>query len=578
MNLVPELRRPISLLLGIFALLVCDIRVSAQQVKERRWPRTPPIVVSAADRLKIEAALPAKAAVSPARPRKLLIFDRNVGYPGHPAIAYANLAFSEMGKKTGAFEAVVSHDPAVFAPDNLKQYDAVFLNSTVGNIFEDPAWRQSLDEFVYSGGGLLGVHGTTFAFTRWPGAHEDWPEFGFMLGGRGGNHRAQDEHAFLKMDSPDHPLNRPFGGKGFDYRDEFYRVRGPYSRDRLRVLFSIDTDKTDLSGKEPERADNDYAQAWVRNYGRGRVFYCSIGHNPYVFYDSRMLQFYLGAIQFALGDLPAPTTPSSRLTPATLAQEKVGWRLGMTAYSLHKFTLFETIEKSAQLGLSYLGGLSFQKVSKEIPKNFDAALTDDELRQVRSKLDSAGIRMLTHFMARIPGDEAGCRRVFEFGRKMGVETFISEPPLEALDMIEKFCDEYNINLAIHNHDEKASPHYWHPEKLLKVCQGRSKRIGTCPDIGYWIRSGIDPIEGIRTLKDRVMVVQLHDLHELGSQGHDVPWGTGVGQAEKFLKEIHRLGIQPTMFGLEYSYDWFDSMPEMAQSIEFFNKTSLKVAR
>ena len=52
----------------------------------------------------------------------------------------------------------------------------------------------------------------------------------------------------------------------------------------------------------------------------------------------------------------------------------------------------------------------------------------------------------------------------------------------------------------------------------------------------------------------------------------------MGQAEKLLKEIHRLGIQPTMFGLEYSYDWFDSMPEMAQSIEFFNKTSLKIAR
>ncbi|MCP5116663.1 MAG: ThuA domain-containing protein, partial [bacterium] len=197
-------------LVVILALLAGDLRVSAQQAEERRWPRTPPIVVGDADRLKIEQALPTRAVVPPAQPRKLLIFDRNVGYPGHPAIAHANMAFSKMGAKTGAFETVVSHDPAVFAPDNLRQYDAVFLNSTVGNMFEDPALRQSLVEFVYGGGGLLGVHGTTFAFTRWPGAHEDWPEFGFMLGGRGGNHRAPDEHAFLKLDSPDHPLNRPF--------------------------------------------------------------------------------------------------------------------------------------------------------------------------------------------------------------------------------------------------------------------------------------------------------------------------------------------------------------------------------
>ena len=185
--------------------------------------------------------------------------------------------------------------------------------------------------------------------------------------------------------------------------------------------------------------------------------------------------------------------------------------------------------------------------------------------------------MLTYYIHRIPGDDAGCRRVFEFGRKMGIETFISEPPREALDTIERYCDEYDIELAIHNHDEKASPNYWHPEKLLEVCRGRSRRIGACPDLGYWMRSGIDPIEGLRTLGDRLICVQMHDLHELSSEGHDVPWGTGAGRTEQFLAEVHRLGIRPTMFGLEYSYDWFDSMPEVAQCVEFFNTVSRKVA-
>jgi len=63
--------------------------------------------------------------------------------------------------------------------------------------------RQSLIEFVYGGGGLLGVHGTTVAFTRWTeGAREDWPEFGVLLGGRGANHKAPDEHVFIKLDDP----------------------------------------------------------------------------------------------------------------------------------------------------------------------------------------------------------------------------------------------------------------------------------------------------------------------------------------------------------------------------------------
>ncbi len=279
-----------------------------------------PFTVSAEERLKIERAIPEKAAVPPSKPRKLLIFDLNVNYGGHRSIAHANLALTLMGRKTGAFETVVSREPSVFRPESLKQFDAVFFNNTVGNLFEDPALRRSLMEFVRGGGGLMGVHGTSVAFTRWPGAIEDWPEFGLMLGARGANHRESDERVFIKLDDPDHPLNRPFGGKGFEFRDEFFRVHEPYSRARVRVLLSIDTRKTDLSqgparGKV-ERADNDYALAWVRSYGRGRVFYSTIAHNPYVFWDPTMLKFYLGAAQFVLGDLPAPTEPSSKAKPS----------------------------------------------------------------------------------------------------------------------------------------------------------------------------------------------------------------------------------------------------------------------
>jgi hypothetical protein len=67
---------------------------------------------------------------------------------------------------------------------------------------------------------------------------------------------------------------------------------------------------------------------------------------------------------------------------------------------------------------------------------------------------------------------------------MGIETFISEPPPESLDVIVRFCDEFDIKLAIHNHGADQSPIYWRPEGVLEVCQGRSKRIGACPETGY----------------------------------------------------------------------------------------------
>jgi len=536
------------------------------------------VVPETAERQKIEAAIPAKAVSEPRKTRKLLIFDLNVGYGGHRSITTCNLAFTLMGEKTDAFQTVISREPSVFKPENIRQFDAVFLNNTVGNLFEDPALRQSLIEFVYGGGGLMGVHGTSVAFTKWPGAIEDWPEFGVMLGARGANHRASDEHVFIKLDDAAHPVNQAFAGQGFDYRDELFRVHEPYSRSRVRVLFSIDTEKTDLQqgpayGKI-ERPDNDYALAWVRQYGRGRVFYCTIAHNPYVFWDPKMLQFYLAAAQFVLGDLPAPTTASGKLTPAILAQEQLGWRLGLTPptseIAAGNFTLFEAIDKAAELGLLYVGGSSQQTVSHEIPKNLDGQLNSDELRQVRLKLDAARVHLLTYHIDPLPSDEASCRKVFEFARQMGIETIIAEPPSDVLDAIERLCDEYDINLAISGPGGNTSPNSGHPQEVLKLCNGRGKRIGACANLASWIRCDIDPVEAIRMLRDRVIILQVHDLNELT--------GISAGKIAPLLEEIYRLGLKPTMFSVEYPPDGSISMPGIAQGIDLFNKVSIQLVK
>ena len=105
-------------------------------------------IISEESRAKIEEALPTQAIAPPKKPRKLLIYDVNVGYPGHPSRFFANLAIKRMGEKTGAFQTVISRDPSVFERKSLQQFDAVFLNNTVGNLFIDPQLRQSLLEFV----------------------------------------------------------------------------------------------------------------------------------------------------------------------------------------------------------------------------------------------------------------------------------------------------------------------------------------------------------------------------------------------------------------------------------------------
>jgi type 1 glutamine amidotransferase/HEAT repeat protein/sugar phosphate isomerase/epimerase len=263
----------------------------------------------------IESALPRQAPAKPKQPRKLLVMDLNVAYPGHRSIPEENLAIELMGKRTGAYDAVFSNDLDNLKYDKIGQFDAVFLNNTVGMIFLDPEVRAGLLRFVREGGGLAGNHGVSHASM-------DWPEFGEMIGTWHGTHREATELATVKIDDPNSPLTAAFGGREFEYHDEYFRFpTGPYSRAKLHVLLSVDVAKTDMNqgracAQPCVRADNDYAVSWIQSYGKGRTFFLTLGHNPTLFTTPALAQFVLAGIQFILGDLEADTTPSAKLATA----------------------------------------------------------------------------------------------------------------------------------------------------------------------------------------------------------------------------------------------------------------------
>jgi type 1 glutamine amidotransferase len=269
------------------------------------------------EREKITTATPRKSAAAPKTARRLLIYDANIGYGGanggHRSIPAANMAIELFAKATGAYAAVFSNDLDNFKYDRIKKFDAVFLNNTVGQIFVDPEIRSGLSRFVREGGGLAGYHGTSHASM-------DWPEFAQMLGAVEGSHREPTEMATVKIDDPENPLVAAFGGRSFVHQDEFYRfVEPPLSRDKVRVLMSIDIDKTDLHqgrgcGRPCVRPDSDYALSWIHTYGQGRVFFTALGHTPAFFTVPNLSDFFFRGIQFVLGDLEADATPSAKLS------------------------------------------------------------------------------------------------------------------------------------------------------------------------------------------------------------------------------------------------------------------------
>ena len=257
--------------------------------------------------------------------------------------------------------------------------------------------------------------------------------------------------------------------------------------------------------------------------------------------------------------------------------EKLGWRLGMQAWTFNRFTFFDAIDKTASLGLrvieSYPGqNLSAGHADARMHHDMDPSL----YAAVRDKLASAGMELACYGVVALSGDEAESRKVFDFARAMEIETIVSEPDPDAFDLLDRLTEEYKIGVAIHNHPEPSQ--YWNPDTVLAACEGRGPRIGACADTGHWMRSGIDPLEAIRTLEGRIVTLHFKDLNKFAAGGdcHDVPFGQGAGDVRAWLAELRRQRVE-AVFAIEHEHNWENSVPEIAEGVVFFERAAQELA-
>ena len=246
----------------------------------------------------------------------------------------------------------------------------------------------------------------------------------------------------------------------------------------------------------------------------------------------------------------------------------MNWTVGPCAYSFRLFTFFDAVDKAKEAGMAHTEAFEGQKVSPEIDRPLKRDLPDEVIEKIRKKLDDSGVTLTSIYIHNIPNDPEECAAIFAFAKKLGVRAIVSEPDQKAIDLIEEHCKKNQIALALHNHPEGKS-RYWHPDEVMKACKGRSKWVGACGDSGHWTRSGLDPVECVRTLGDRLLTMHVKDLNAFGDpKAHDVPWGTGKGNVAGILAEVNSLGLEPILFGIEYEHNWKNSLPEIRQCGEF----------
>jgi type 1 glutamine amidotransferase len=270
------------------------------------------------------------SAVGQTPARKKLLFLTHAALYKHTSLGPAEHAVRELGAKGGFDVATLDGytqdsdkiDLSMISPAYLAQYDGLML-MTNGNLPLTVAQKKALVDFVRDGKAIVGVHCATLTLY-------DYPAFGEMLGGY---YRrsivptariGQSNIGVLKVEDPTHPATKMLGGS-WPLAEEFYqfgtavwdasrptenisqvgRLHIPlaFSRDRVHVLLSLDTDKMDVDGLGPEvEKGGDYPQAWTRTFGAGRVFYTALGHRDDIWSNDPVFRAHIsGGIRWALG-------------------------------------------------------------------------------------------------------------------------------------------------------------------------------------------------------------------------------------------------------------------------------------
>jgi sugar phosphate isomerase/epimerase len=248
--------------------------------------------------------------------------------------------------------------------------------------------------------------------------------------------------------------------------------------------------------------------------------------------------------------------------------KKIGWKLAYQSYTFKNFTFEEGLQKANKLGIKYVEAYRGQKLSST-NSNLTHYESDDATRkEMKQLLNQYRVKLINYGVVKGQNQEEW-KRIFDFAKEMGVETLTAEPLPSQFNFLERMCDEYEINIAIHNHPKPSQ--YWAPDSVLKYVTGLSQRIGACADVGHWVRSGLDPVECLKKLEGRIISIHFKDLNEKDRKAHDVPWGTGVCDVHAMLQELKNQEFKG-VFSIEYEHNWDNNVPEIAKSIENFNNT------
>lgn len=249
--------------------------------------------------------------------------------------------------------------------------------------------------------------------------------------------------------------------------------------------------------------------------------------------------------------------------------EKMGWKLAVQSWTFHKQDLCASIDRTVELGLKYLEVFPGQRIGgKWGDTAFNYNLSAEQCKELRAYAASKGVKIVGSGVF-VPAKSEEWAKEFAFAKRMKLEYITCEPALEDWDTVEALAKKTGIKVSVHNHPKPST--YWSPLNLMDAVGKRGTFIGSCADVGHWLRCGLMPVECMKVLNGRIISLHFKDIVDGADWEamHDTVWGEGIIKMESLLKELKSQGFKG-YFAIEYEYNWDNSMPEIKKSIDNFN--------
>lgn len=237
-------------------------------------------------------------------------------------------------------------------------------------------------------------------------------------------------------------------------------------------------------------------------------------------------------------------------------ENKLPFELGLASYSLRKFSLDETLQMTARLGLKNIA-----------LKSMHLLLDSDEtqIKEAVSKVKKAGLDLYGAGVIYMTNEEE-VNRAFEYAETAGLKVIIGVPEHNLLPLVEEKVKAYDIKLAIHNHGP-GDKRYPSPESAYEKIKHMDSRMGLCLDIGHTQRIGIDPAKSARQFMDRLHDVHIKDVDKAAAEGRTVEIGRGIIDIPSFLKILIERRYSGKV-SFEFEKDGDDPLPGLAESVGY----------